>query len=763
MSNKEKTISIFEFIEDSMEYAQKNIDSGTIDFYDHTFDNVLIPKVFYLTNFKYLKELSYYNIENLKKNLRKNTYDKFLSYIETVSKGFIFFEEKLEEKIRKIEHLDILIKRCNGEKLNEIGAKLNVTRERVRQIEKNAVDDILIYINTYLEALYNKGQFNNNIFFNFKEIFYFIADNDIVNVIIYAINYYKENIFAVYNEEYSCFVHKEKKDLLKKISKKIKLEKYFNYYDSFSKLNNTLIFELNILDFSLDIYLNYLRNNSYLFKGNLAYIYGECSISEIISMVIRDYYPNGITLDDKGIKEFAIFIEKLLNYPFKVSSAIAKIDENNDDLILWGKLKRNHINNIGLNKEQLGLLLEEFKKIVANVDYLLFDDAYKQLEPILKGTLITDKYKLYGVIKYYLNEDFYFKKMAVRKLELKDQTLSDLVYNYIDNHDLCTKEDIISELFIPKNTLFSIIRERLDIIAINEKYTLIDKLNLKDNIKSSLEKIIVNVKEYIHRDILFNNNIELMKENNIVDSTMLFHILRYFFDNEYIFNVPYIQNIEYDKPVSMRNILLDIIHKNNDVVSISKITEEAQEITANKEFSLVYNLRISEINIFRINHDQLTLKENVYFDDIVKYMVNNRLTDLFRNESIAFMKDLKDLSKGLYFYVKTKKGDKRYPMDLYSLSSYVEYYLDKYKVFNSVALNNYNDASYVICNNCKCNSYIDVMYNVLLKHSKDNKLNRLDAIKILKNKSLLASIPAVLVNEGYLKVVDDELIFLKNI
>lgn len=761
MNDQNKTISIFDFIEESMEHALKNIDSGTIDFYDHSFDSVIIPDVFSLNNFKFLKDLSFYNIDNLKKNVRKNYFERFKKYIEIVSKGFERFEEQLENRIKDIEHIDIIISRANGKRLIEIGEELNVTRERIRQIETSVVEEVSIYINTYLEALYNKGQFNNTVFFNFNDVFYFIGNEDIKKAIIYSINYKKENHFAIYNNEFSCFVHKEKTNIVKKIIKKIKLDTYFNYYDTFSKINNVLIFDENILDFSIEIYLNYLKNNNYLFKGNLAYIYGECSISSVVSMVIKDYYPKGITLDEKGIKDFSKFIEQLLNYPFKINSAIAKIDENNDDLILWGKLKRIHINNIGLNKEQIENILNEFKKIIEDVDYLLFEDAYNKLESILKNTTITDKYKLYGVIKYYLSDDFYFKKMAVRKLELKNQTLSDLVYNYIDSHDLCTKDDIISELFIPKSSLFAVFREKTDIIPVNEKYTLVKKLNLNESIKEILGNIISGCNNYIHRDTLFEKNLELMINNNIVDSVMLYHLLRFFFEDEYIFNAPYIQNKKYDKPVTMRNILLDIFDMHKGIVSLDQITEEVLSITANKEFSLIYNLRISEIDVFRINKDEITLKELVVFEDIVKYMINNRLNDLFNKNQFAFMKDFKDLSKGLYFHVRTNKGLKRYPMDLYSFCSYVEYYLDKYKVFNSSTLNNYSDASYVICNNCKCNSYVDVMYNVLKKNSKDNKIERLQAIKVLKSKSLLASIPSVMVNEGYIEINEEEIKFLK--
>lgn len=755
-----KTISIFDFIEDSMEHAIKNMDSGTIDFYDHAFDEVKIPKIFNLNYFKLVKELRYYNINNLKKDLRKNYFDSFLEYIMMITKGFSYYEEKLEERISKTEHLEILVQRADGIKLNVIGDSINVTKERVRQIEKTAVDNVLAYASAYLESLYAQGTFNNIIFFNFNEIFYFIASENIKKAIIYSLNYYKENNFSIYNKEFSSFINKEKAPVIKRIIKKIKLERYFNYYDNYSKLNNVLIFEENILDFSIDIYLNYLKNNRYLFKGNLAYLYGECSINEIIAMVIRDYYPKGIVLDEKGITQFAKFIENLLNYPFKINSALSKIDENNTELILWGKQTRMHINNIGLNKEQLNILLSEFKKLMENVDYLLFDEAYSKLQYLLKNTQITDKIKLYGVIKYYLSNEYYFKKMAARKLELKNQTLTDLVYEYIDTHDMCTKEEILNDLFVPKATTLALLRENKEIMIINDKYTLFKNIKLENNLKENLLFCINSVTEYVHKDILFENNNELMNKLNIIDSTMLFCLLRYYFNEDYIFNTPYIQNKKYDKPVTIKNILLDIFRKHKNIVSINDITEEAIEITKAKDFSLVYKLRVSEIETFRINKEEITLKENIIFDDIVKYMINNRLNDLFKKENIAFNSDLKELSKGLYFYIKTTKGNKRYPMDLYSLASYLECFPNNYKVFNSAALTSYYDSNYVVCNN-KFNSFIEVVYYVLKKNSKDNKLERKQAVKILKSKGLLLSVPTALVIDGYIDIVDDELLFLK--
>lgn len=756
MVEEKKILSIFDFIDEPLDDAIEMVNNGQIAFFDKSFDDIVISKFFNLTNFTFFSELNYYDIDVVCNQVRKNYRELFSNYLHSMMQGFDYYEEHLEEALGKVENIDVLATRYDGKTLNDIGAEKNVTRERVRQIEKSAVEHINLYLNTYLSVLKNKGKFESTVFFEFEEMFYFIANPIVKKAILYAINYDKENSFAVYNNNFSCFINRDKLSVLKKIEKKIKLEKYFNYYDSYSKINNLLIFEDNVLDFSINIYLNYLKNHNYLFRGNLAYIYGECSIYSVISMVVRDYYPKGVTFDEKGIEEFQSFIQKLLNYPFKVISALSKIDECNDDLILWGKQQRMHINNVGLSNEKKEELLLAFKELVNSVDYLLFDDAYNALQDILKDTLIDDKYKLYGVIKYYLNEDFYFKKMAVRKLELKDQTLSELIYDYIDKHDMCTKEDIITELFVPKTAITSVIRDHLDIINVDDHFTLITKLELNlDSLKQELKKILAKeVKPYIHRDVMFRKYQSILNDLNIKDSIMCYHVARYLFDSDYLFGVPYIQTRELEKPVTVKNIMLDSINRHNGIVKINEMIDEVEKASDTKGFSLVYNLRVFEVDAFRMNHDEICLFSNVSIDDIVKYMMNNRLIDHFKSNNFAYMKDLKDLSKGLYFMVKTNRGIKKCPMDAYSLASYIENSKMNYNVFSSTTLTNYLDATYVLTK-LRVKDYSELIYRVIKDEYDESMINKNDCIRMLKNKELISSIPNTLVSDGYIEIEKD--------
>ena len=763
MADEKKILSIFDFIDEPFDDALKMVDSGQIAYVDKKFDNIKIPKIFNLNNFTYFSELNYYNFDNICNQVRKNYRDLFKKYLDYIMKGFAYFEEHLEEAISGVSNINVLALRYDGKTLNEIGNDKNVTRERVRQIEKNAVEYTNLYLSTYLDVLYEQGKFSDVVFFNFEDMFYFIGNSEVKKAILYSISYNKENDFAEYNSNFSCFVSKNKLGIVKRIEKKIKLEKYFNYYDSFSKINNLLIFEDNVFDFSINIYLNYLKNHNYLFRGNLAYIYGECSIYSIISMVVRDYYPKGVTFDSEGIAEFQAFVQKLLNYPFKVVSALSKIDECNDDLILWGKLQRMHINNINISEEKKNEIIDRFKLLVDSVDYLLFDDAYNELKDILEGTMITDKYKLYGFIKYYLNEDFYFKKMAVRKLELKDQTLSEIIYDYISKNDMCSKDDIITELFVPKSAITSMIRDHSDVIVVGDRYTLANNIKLKkslEEIKKELKPYLQKeIKSYVHRDIIYANHQDLAGSYGISDATTFYYVIRYLFSDEYNFNIPYIQHRDYEKNVTIRSIMLDIWKKNNDIIKINDMISEVETITGTKGFSLVYNLRVFEINAFRMSKDEITLFENIEIDDIVKYMMNNRLIDHFKNNNFAFMKDLKELSKGLYYSVKTSKGVKKCQMNAYSLASYVENAINNYFVFSSATITNYYDATYVI-SKTKLKDYNELIYRVIKDSFKEKTIYKSDCVKKLKEKEIIASIPNGLFQEGYLDA-DKDMIILK--
>ena len=139
--------------------------------------------------------------------------------------------------------------------------------------------------------------------------------------------------------------------------------------------------------------------------------------------------------------------------------------------------------------------------------------------------------------------------------------------------------------------------------------------------------------------------------------------------------------------------------------------------------------------------------------------MNNRLADHFKNNTFAYMKDLKELSKGLYYLVKTSKGTKKYQMNAYSLASYIENAVSNYFVFSSSTITNYYDATYVV-SKVKYKDYNELIYNVIKDNFKATTIYKSDCIKKLKEKEIIASIPNGLFQDGYLDS-DKDMIILK--
>ena len=184
MADEKKILSIFDFIDEPFDDALKMVDSGQIAYVDKKFDNIRIPKIFNLNNFTFFSELNYYNFDNICNQVRKNYRDLFKKYLEYIMKGFSYFEEHLEEAISGVSNINVLALRYDGKTLNEIGNDKNVTRERVRQIEKNAVEYTNLYLGTYLDVLYEQGKFSDVVFFNFEDMFYFIGNSEVKKAIL---------------------------------------------------------------------------------------------------------------------------------------------------------------------------------------------------------------------------------------------------------------------------------------------------------------------------------------------------------------------------------------------------------------------------------------------------------------------------------------------------------------------------------------------------------------------------------------------------
>lgn len=755
--SKKNNLNLFDFIDEKEEDIQKSIDQGNIVFVDKVFEEIDIPKIFLPINkkCKKLKDLKYYSTKELQEKIKKNYKSLFQKYINTICKGYNYLKESINNIIISSQGYDVLLLRVQGNRLERIGELKNLSRERIRQIETCACEEIIIFLETFLEAENLQKKFDKVLFYNIEEIFSFTENKDIIKIIEFVLKKKENYTFAFYSKDFSSFVNSKKKNLLTMINDLISLNEYFNYYETYSKINDILIYKHNILDFTFELYKKYLENKKYIFKGNLAMKLGSFSTNFIMSKYIKEYYPKGIIMDDEGLKKLEKSMSQKYQYEFKLSSANSKIDEMNPELIIWGKQKRIHIDNVRITEDKLNEIIFSFEKIFEDNNYMLLDDVYTKMQDILQDTEIDDKYKLYGILKYNLRDKYYFKKMAVRKNELKDYTLNQLVYNYINEHELCSIDEIMHALDISLSSLQAIIRDDISLICVNDKYTIASKIKISED---SLERIKIKLEEtvqetYIHRENFYNKYADEWNKMGINDSVMLYNLCRFYYTDEYNFFTPYIQNKRYDYAITFKKIILDYFMENKGIIDIEKAQKDISIISATKDLSLIYQLRNYNIKVFRMGLDRMALLENISFDDINKYQIKKRLNQFFDQNNYALEDDLEKLSKGLYYYLNNEKCY----MNSYSLCAYVENNLNNYIVLNSLGINNYLTSKYAITKSIK--TYPELIYKIVREKYTQPWVYKSDIQKLIREKKLLPSTPNDLLSD-FVKYENDKVYFI---
>ena len=332
--------NLFDFINEKENNINETNNISTIIYKDKSFDEIGIPKLFnQIKKCKKLKDLKYYQLSEVTCQLEKPNREVFEKYISLVCKGAKSYKSSLERTLSEIDGLKIVLRRANGEKLEEIGLEKGISRERVRQIEKTALNIIYTYIYTYLQIRHLNNDFSSDLFYNYKEIFKFIKNKELIKAIEYTLLKIKDDIFSFYDNDFEMFYNNKKKNILVKTKSLIKLDNNFDYFEAYTKINNTLTFSHNVIDFTFDIYKNYLVKNGYIFKGSLATKQEILPSSVILSNVIRDEFPEGVITDEDGIKLLNEKIYEIYQTEVKLNSALANIDETSPELIIWGKKK----------------------------------------------------------------------------------------------------------------------------------------------------------------------------------------------------------------------------------------------------------------------------------------------------------------------------------------------------------------------------------------------------------------------------------------
>ena len=473
-------------------------------------------------------------------------------FIQTLNKYAITKREiiaDLEEKFNKIIKDDwnrVLEKRFEltdkKSTLAEIGREFNLTRERVRQIEKKATQkilDIMIEEQKVINCFYKDINRDHSSFITSEDFIKYI-DNDIVsrNLII-AFN--SDNSRIKYNEQYGIIYDSKEMDLddiIKEANDGLKDIISINEINEYNKVQN------------------YIIKNDYRIYQDRVLVRKSVNISAIYTNEIEENFVEGYNIGSEDDYNRLLQIIKNKYGEIEVPSMHsiqAMIDRNDFIQIDRGTYKA---------KKYCVTLPEKLLNEI--LDFIIKNS------PVIAYSLIFEKFKL-KLQKINVYNRFYLKGILDEKLPREFNTGRDFI-NTNSTENISTY-DIMKKIFKSFDGEFTIedIREKMPglkaynyenyakaeenngLIRVEAKtYIYIDKLGITEGTKNELKQFIDNLFKKMDSTILTakkiyaNLNIlnkELFNKLHITakfGDFELFSIVQYLFKDDYFYSRPII-------------------------------------------------------------------------------------------------------------------------------------------------------------------------------------------------------------------------------
>ena len=412
--------------------------SSNIDFteYSEVYNDINVIKKFFW--FKGIKNIPIFLSADVNYELMDYTLDDvglLDTVIETIEKGVQHLPNKKK---------DVLLRRyginCTKMTLEEIGESYNVTRERIRQIEKRAEKDLkkFLYNSQYIDLI---NKITSKIFVNIGAV-YKIYEIDKLKMYCSLINaldfsfYIDENFwyivkdlnwFSIIKDYIDNYVSKNYNNLITKDSLVSLIREQLSLFNS----NETDLQIKNFDDIVDDLIKEY--TNHYLIKldennnykllqksklGKTGKVKTDERNEEIISLFSK-IYPQGVHLPiDKTDKLQENLQELIDKIPYKIAIRTLSdgVIKSSNKIILWDTGFYKHVDNI---KIQWSIVDETIEKILSEFDAGNSNFSIKKIfennSEYYKQAGIPNYTALLGLIKYKENP-----RIGNKKLELFD-------------------------------------------------------------------------------------------------------------------------------------------------------------------------------------------------------------------------------------------------------------------------------------------------------------------------------------------------------
>lgn len=547
--DKEETlIYIYNYIKNFEENYNKlltNIDKikknyYTLSLFDiFSFDN--IDKTLLIKN----------NINTIKDFVNLNLYtimyvisSDYENYLKNIESFGISIKKIIDDAFSVIEekNLEIIIRRngyIEGNRctLEQIGSELNVTRERIRQLEaKNLKKISLIAIDNsnILISFFNSELGKRKPYITLDKLVN-KYDNSFINKILLLFEYGNSNI--VYDSTYQIIYDKSINNIDNMIN------------DVMNKIG--IVAEPSELEKSDLFMLNVIKNN-YKEVTKELYLKKGCIYRDLYLVLLEELFPKGYRAGND--EDYGVFV-KTVNERYKINENIPS-KHSLEAMIGRGNFIQSDRGEYISNKYAINLEKEMIDKILSYIsenEFTYYNAIFEKFSSELKKVGIKNRYYLKGCIDKYLPSDMTTKRDYIVCGDT-NKTPYEIILNQLHSFEgKFTKKELqkifpgIKDYTI-YNFLYSEIENGLIWISSNE-FIYASKYNIDETTKAELKKFIddlfgsLNTKLVTSKKIyakLQLTNKELYKKLNLTNGHFeLFSIIKAIYNN-YYYSRPYI-------------------------------------------------------------------------------------------------------------------------------------------------------------------------------------------------------------------------------
>lgn len=571
---------------------------------------------------KTLEEYILFNIELIQQ--QKSKIINFLTWCRYDIKKEI---EKFIEEIFKNERIrSVLEARAAKRTLEEIGKQHDVTRERIRQVEKKGMmsfRNLERKTRIFMKMCTDLHEYR---VITVPEIEKFIGEYG--GLYTYCLKTICEEIYN-YNKVYESFII-EKELNVEDIQKHV-----LELPDIFSEKHLDVILEnanreynypRNLMKYCIDI--NYK-------KTRIVYHKIPLTLAAMYEDILRRFYPEGIHVYDSiEITKFAQIVSE--EYGIELNRSARAIEGVITRIsMLCGKgrycVKRAEYMSEGL-AEQIHTYITE-----SEMPIFLTNTIFSIFEEELLSEKISNKYFLQGILHELFGDEWIFRRDYITKDVALTSIYSSIV-KYIENSKYSVSKEELYKAFPGVTEIvigFSITDQ--SIINLFGSYVHGDNLKMSIQDIEYLRNIVIRFMEnrdmvhckQIYEYIMIDNPSIL--KNNYVNMTFgMYGLLEYYFREDYDFSRPFIakQGVEIEKT---RDVLREIIHE-ADRMYISEIQMHAKTNfhqicsildyidTFNESHLVISQNEIATFDVIGISEEYARKIENIILEEIVLTM-----------------------------------------------------------------------------------------------------------------------------------------------